>query len=106
MMSSSRLLFRRIRENTSYQYGILKTIFDWTVVVYLLIPSMVIGIFIYSSWWATPPGWITSIPFAALFIFFYFLLWGGQVHTYMREADRIFLRVNKPLMLGLKQKGL
>ncbi|WP_186306616.1 ABC transporter permease [Siminovitchia fortis] len=105
-MSSIRLLFHRIRENWNYKYKIIKTVMDWTVLVYLVIPAAVVTVFIYRSWWIEPPAWIASVPFPLLFAIYFFLLWGGYFKTFVREADIIFLRKNEKLMLGMKQGGI
>ncbi len=105
-MNSSQLLFHRIRENWKYKYKIIKTIIDWTILIYIVVPAAVITIFVYRSWWIAPPFWIASVPFSLLFAVFFFLLWGGYFKTYIREADIIFLRKNEKLMLGMKRGGI
>ncbi len=105
-MNSIRLLFHRIKENWNYKYKMIKTVIDWTVLVYLVIPAAIITIMVYKSWWTEPPEWMESVPFPLLFAVFFFLLWGGHFKTYVREADIIFLRKNEKLMLGMKQGGI
>lgn len=105
-MNSRRLLFHRIRENWNYKYKIIKSVVDWTVLVYLVIPAVIISVFVYRSWWIESPGWIEFVPFPILFALYFFLLWGGYFKTYVREADIIFLRKNEKLMLGMKQGGI
>lgn len=105
-MDSHELLFHRIKENWNYKYKIIRSIVDWTVLVYLVIPSAVIGIFVYRSWWIELPGWIEAVPFPLFFAIYFFLLWGGYFKTYVREADSVYLRKNERLMLGMKQGGI
>lgn len=105
-MNSSRLLFHRMRENWNYKYKIIKTVIDWTILIYLVVPAAAITIFVYRSWWIDPPAWIASVPFPLLFAIYFFLLWGSYFKTYIREADIIFLRKNERLMLGLKRGGI
>ncbi|KRG09383.1 hypothetical protein ACA29_23400 [Lederbergia galactosidilytica] len=91
---------------------------DWTVFVYFVLPATVISVFvyfvlpatvisffIYRSWWLEMPNWMDGVPIQLLALFF-LLLWGDHFHTYVREADRIFLRKNKKLFLQLKQWGI
>ncbi len=105
-MNSSQLLFHRIRENWKYKYKMIKTIIDWTILIYIVVPAAIITIFVYRSWWIDPPFWIASVPFPLIFAVYFFLLWGGNFKTYTREADIIFLRKNEKLMLGMKRGGI
>lgn len=105
-VNSRRLLYNRIRQNWKYQYGIIKTIIDWTIMLYLVVPTAVIGGAVYRSWWFDTPQWIEEMPFGLLFFVFFLLLWRGHFHTYVREADRIFLMKNERLMLQLKRGGI
>lgn len=105
-MNSRQLLFHRMRENWNYKYKIIKSVVDWTVLVYLVVPSIIISMFVYRSWWIDSPSWIGSVSFPMLFVLYFFLLWGGYFKTYVREADIIFLRKNEKLMLGMKQGGI
>ncbi|MFD1706789.1 ABC transporter permease [Siminovitchia sediminis] len=105
-MTSRQLLFRRIRENWHFQYSVLKSVVDWTVLVYLVLPAVGISFFIYRSWWIEAPGWIESVPFGLFFSICFFLLWGSTFQTYIREADNVFLRKQERLMLRMKQGGI
>lgn len=105
-MNSKQLFSRRLRQNWKYQYDIFKTITDWTILLYCIIPSSLVFIIIYSSWWHKAPQWIEHVPFSYLFALFFLFIWGGHFRSYYRDADRIFLIKNKRLQLGLKQKGI
>lgn len=105
-MNSKQLFSRRLRQNWNYQYDIFKTITDWTILLYCIIPSSLVFIIIYSSWWHKAPQWIEHVPFSYLFALFFLFIWGGHFRSYYRDADRIFLIKNKRLQLGLKQKGI
>lgn len=106
MLNSYQLFSDRLRQNWKYQYNIFKTIADWTVMLYIIIPSVVIILAIYHSWWNEIPEWIELIPFPLLFASLFLFIWGGHFRTYLRDADRVFLMKNKLLHLGLKQKGI
>lgn len=106
VLNSSTLLIRRLRENWKHQYGHIKAILDWTVMVYIVVPAIIIGTFIYRSWWIELPTWVEVVPFPFIFVFFFLFLWNGHLITYVREADRIFLMKNESLMLGMKCAGI
>lgn len=105
-MNSYQLFSRRLRQNWKYQYNIFKTIADWTVMLYIIIPSSVVILALYSSWWNEIPQWIELVPFSLLFALFFLFIWGGHFRTYYRDADRVFLMKNRLLHLGLKQNGI
>ncbi|MBO0992434.1 ABC transporter permease [Bacillus sp. SD088] len=104
-MKSKKLFWMRLKQGWEYRFGTIKSIIDWTVFVYFILPATVISFFIYRSWWIELPGWIDGMSIHMLALFF-LLLWGEHFHTYVREADRIFLRKNKKLFLQLKQWGI
>ncbi|WP_339162086.1 ABC transporter permease [Siminovitchia sp. FSL W7-1587] len=105
-MNSGRLLWTRVLENGKHKLKTMRAVMDWTIIVYFVIPSIVIGFFIYRSWWLEMPGWIQHIPFSFLFIGSFFLLWNSHFRTYVREADTIFLMKKERLFIGLKKGGI
>lgn len=105
-MTSDKLLMSRIKENIISEYRVMKTVFDWTIVVYLLVPFIMISIGIYRSWWIELPTWIDSVQLSLLFFFVFFFLWRSHFYTYVREADRIFLKKKEKLFIRLKQLGI
>lgn len=105
-MTSRQLLWQRLKQHWKGQYGVLKSVIDWTVFVYFVIPATVISFFVYKSWWTEIPSWMDGIPVGILFLIFFFLLWGDHFLTFVREADRIFLKRNEKLFLGLKRGGI
>ena len=73
-VNSRGLLYNRIRQNWKYQYGIIKTIIDWTIMLYLVVPTAVIGGAVYRSWWFDTPQWIEEMPFGLLVFRFLFIV--------------------------------
>lgn len=104
-VNSGKLFFHRLRQNWFYQYNIVKTIADWIIILYILVPSIIASFIMYRSWWIELPQWVEVIPFSLLFILSFLLLFilGGHFRTFIRDADRIFLMKNRPLYIRLKQ---
>jgi ABC-2 type transport system permease protein len=102
-MTSSKLLFKRLSAEWKYQYSVIKSIADWTIILYLVIPGAVISFFIYRSWWIDMPDWILSVPAALLFLPGYIASWGGNYRTFIQEADKVFLIKNRQLYFALKK---
>jgi ABC-2 type transport system permease protein len=104
-MSSSALFFNRLVKGWKFQYGVIKLVADWTVLLYLIIPSVVIFIFVYRSWWSEVPSWIEGFPMFLLFILLYLLSWSGNIRTYIEEADKVFLIKKFDYIWNLKKWG-
>ncbi|WP_428908320.1 hypothetical protein [Niallia sp. Krafla_26] len=54
-------------KNWKYQISIFKTIVDWIVMLYIILPAILIFIFNYLSWWNEIPVWIANIPLFLVF---------------------------------------
>lgn len=104
-MSSSKLFFNRLRKGWRYQYGVIKMIADWTVMLYIALPAITIFLFIYRSWWTDIPSWIENVPFFLLFFLLYLLSWNGNIRTYIEAADKVFLIKKFNLFWGMKKWG-
>jgi ABC-2 type transport system permease protein len=102
-MTSRKLLFKRLSAEWKYQYSVIKSVADWTIILYLMVPAAVISFFIYRSWWIDMPEWIASVPAAFLFMPGYLASWGGNYRTFIQEADKVFLIKNRQLYFGLKK---
>lgn len=106
MMTSNRLLFNRVKQNIMFTYNIYKVVFDWTIIVYLVLPALIISGAIYYSWWSQGPVWLQFVPLELFLVIYFCLTWMGHFRTYVRRADQIYLAKNIPLQLSLKQKGM
>lgn len=104
-MKSRELFYHRVIRNWMFQSKVFRSVADWTVVLYILIPAIIFCTAMYLSWWKEVPQWLDSIPFIILFFVLYLLSWTGNIRTFMVEADKVFL-VKKPhLISGLKRRA-
>ena len=83
-VNSRRLLFIRIRQNWNYQYSHIKSILDWTVMVYLIVPAIIIGALVYRSWWLELPSWIGAFLYR-LYSPFLSYFYGKVIFKHMLE---------------------
>ena len=104
-MSSWKLFRDRYIRDRKYQYRVIRSIADWTIIIYLIIPALLFIIFQYRSWWMDLPSWIESIPFILIFMLIYLLSWNGSIRTYVEEADKVFLIKMQLVFLGMKKWG-
>ncbi|MCH1625365.1 ABC transporter permease [Ferdinandcohnia quinoae] len=101
-MKGSRLFIDRFKRECKFQWGVFRSIFDWTIIVYLLIPSFFIFSYNYFTWWNQLPGWFESIPIHFILGAIYIACWQGIIRTYMEEADQLFLIQKHVLIVELK----
>jgi ABC-2 type transport system permease protein len=104
-MKSIDLFFRRLISSWKYQYGVFRSIADWTILLYIIIPGAAILAMMYRSWWAETPGWIANLPLFLLFFLLYVFSWLGNIRPFVQEADRVFLVKNRNLYLGMRKWG-
>lgn len=105
-MNSRRLFFQRRKQEWKYQYRAIMSIFDWTIILYILVPAFFFSGLIYRSWWLETPQWAEGLPVAFLFVLLFLLLWNGHFRTYIKDADRIYLLKKEALFIGLKKHGI
>lgn len=104
-MSSWNLFFDRLVRSWKFQYRAIRSIADWTIILYLIIPANVFFIMIYRSWWLDTPAWIENIPLFLLFYFFYVFSWNGSIRTFVQEGDKVFLIKKRHSFIGMKNWG-
>nr|WP_295972291.1 ABC transporter permease [uncultured Bacillus sp.] len=106
-MTGRQLFCKRLKEEWTYQWNIIKTVLDWTIILYLVIPTVVIGSFMYAeAWQSIELYWSSLIPFPLLLLVLLLLTASGNFRTYLQEADLLYLLQQKPLLHGLKRYGL
>ncbi|MCQ6274940.1 ABC transporter permease [Bacillus sp. V3B] len=102
-MNSFEIFFDRVKRDYLFQYKIIKTVFDWTVLLYLVIPTLIITFFIYRSWWLELPEWSEYLSLPLLAILAYFVSSTDSYRTFVKEADGIFLLKHKKKFTNLKK---
>jgi ABC-2 type transport system permease protein len=90
-MSGLQLWYKRVKQDWRYHFKNILSIFDWTIILYLLIPFLVFVGIAYHSWWFTVPNWLVGFPPSLYFLGCYFICWQGGIRTFMEEADQLYL---------------
>jgi ABC-2 type transport system permease protein len=105
-MRASTLFRRRLTAEWGYQWGVMKTVLDWTIVVYLVIPLMIAAPLLYADMWEhSGLYWSGRLPFAVLFVLILLVTAGGNFRTYLMEADLLYLLQKKELLHPFKRLG-
>lgn len=104
-MNSFSIFRKRLFMNWRYQLSVISKVLDWTVLVYLILPFIVIFSFIYHSWWSSPPSWMNEISLSLFIPFLYFFTWIGSIRTFILEADKVFFIKHTRSFFNLKKWG-
>ncbi|MDX8367469.1 ABC transporter permease [Cytobacillus sp. IB215665] len=102
-MIGSSLFFERLKREWKFQWGIFRSIADWTIIVYIIIPTLLACSYIYGLWWITIPSWIVPVPELYLFLVIYLYCWLGSCRFFIEEADQLFLIQKKQIVRNLKK---
>lgn len=105
-MRGSTIWWRRLIQDWLYQFKIIRTVFDWTIIVYLLIPFLAFLGITYYSWWNSLPDWLEGVPYEVLFLFCFLLCWQGTIRTFMEEADQLTLLQFSEIMTEIRYIGV
>ena len=85
---------------------LLKSIVDWTVALYLVVPGAIIGYFLYKDFANTVENlWVTHVPLIIWIILLLFVTRMPPIRSYLQHADRLFLIQNQKQLILLKQAG-
>ncbi|WP_010631447.1 ABC transporter permease [Sporolactobacillus vineae] len=103
-MSGNKLFFRRVVSEFHYQQRVLKTIVDWSIMLYLAIPSAVIIPFIYADVWRNIHiYWNARIPVSIVLLLLLILSGNGTLRTGLLDADLLFLIQRRKAIRQLKR---
>ncbi|WP_042345231.1 ABC transporter permease [Bacillus massiliigorillae] len=105
-MSSFRIFCNRVKRDYVYQYGIIKSVADWTVMLYIIIPFSIAGIMIYRSWWNELPDWSVFLSLKLTVIIAYLLCWTGSLRTFVQEADGLYFIQHTRKFIAMKKWAL
>ncbi|WP_036696746.1 ABC transporter permease [Paenibacillus taiwanensis] len=93
MMRPWPLVFRRWRLNLNYQWKALRIVMDWTVMLYIIVPALLLGFKFYYGWWTEPVVIPSQAVFQTLWIYPFFVpILMSRVRTWSEGGDILFLR--------------
>lgn len=106
LIKSGSLFRRRLLQHWKFQYGVWRIAIDWTVMLYLLIPGLLIGGYFYKSWWQEMPSWSEPVPFILLIGIVFLLCWTSSLRLFIEAPDQLFLRQQASWIQTLIRRGL
>jgi len=105
-MSGVKIWWLRAKRDWLYQFSIFRSVFDWTIIVYLVIPTLVFAGIAYKSWWDSIPSWLSFFPIELFFLICFFLCWQGGIRTFMEEADQLTLLQFPKIIYTIRRIGV
>ncbi|EZH65155.1 hypothetical protein DH09_16030 [Bacillaceae bacterium JMAK1] len=105
-MTPKSLVAERIKTEWHEKKQLWKLVYDWTVILYIVLPGVIIGGFLYYDNLFDPVPWMRTIPPAILGFFIFFAIVPGQLRYYYREADQLFLHQQTDWMRSIRRSGL
>lgn len=108
-MTGRALFFQRMFHYWRYQWKVFRTIIDWTVALYIVLPAAAFVVYQYAEWLngkGLLDGAAGVLGWDWLYVFSVLLLCTGFIHTFLLEADHVFLVHAKHLMQQLKRYAL
>lgn len=101
-----KLFWHRLRGHLSNQAGVIRSIVDWTVMLYLVIPPLLLTIGWYSELLREGlPEIFGQMPLAVYCVVFVLLMGTGGIQLFLYEGDVLFVRSNRVWMRGLLLRG-
>jgi len=85
------LFYRRLRYEWKFQFRVFKTVIDWTVALYLVLPAIALIVYQYYEWWRAAPFWLAMMPAELFLLALVLFVWASPVRLFIAEGDQLFL---------------
>ena len=106
MITPNKLFFKRLISEWKYNFSIWRTVIDWTIALYIVIPLIAFGIDQYWIWWHITPNWLNIIPFNFFIATNVLFAWSGTIRVFIQEADQIFLLNQNKWVKAIIKRGI
>lgn len=105
-MTAKQLIKKRALQEFRFQWGVFRSVLDWTVILYMVVPVLVIIPFVYiEAWTQIDLYWSENLPSFLLIVALLLLVSSGNFRTFLLEADLLFLIQKRALLRRMKQHG-
>src|SRR5665648_75460 len=95
MMTVPKLFWQRLASDWKYQYEAWRTVVDWVVALYIVIPGLGLFIYEYLGWWREMPSLLIYANLNAFLGIVFLFTWLGTTRIFLEEADQLFLLQKK-----------
>ena len=101
MLTVRKLFWQRLAGSWKFQISVWKTVVDWVVALYIVIPFSAIFINAYLNWWKNIPPELNYFPLNVFLGIILVFSWTGTPQIFLADADQIFLFQRKVWIKGL-----
>lgn len=105
MIKPNQLFLHRLRYDLLESYKIIKMVLDWTVLLYMVLPSFIIFLAYYIKLWDQIPIHLQNITFNSVLVFTFCSFFFNDIKSYLYKADQLFLIQNKSLLKSISRYG-
>lgn len=106
MININKLFIKRLTSEWKYNLGVWKSVIDWTVALYIVIPALAFAIYQYRLWWYNPPKVLAMLPITIFIAISAFFAWQGTIRIFVKEADQLFLLKRTKWVPGIIGRGI
>jgi len=100
------LFGRRLREYIRSQTSVFRSISDWTVWLYLLIPGVLLSARLYYGLWVEGlPIFSQALPAGIFPSLMLLIIYRASILLFVQEGDVLFIRMAKRFMSGIMLRG-
>ncbi|TGA97683.1 ABC transporter permease [Sporolactobacillus shoreae] len=105
-MSGNKLFIKRFLQQLHDQWNVIRSVLDWSIMLYIAIPAAAIAPFLYADIWRNIHSyWDTHLPVSLLLTLILLLSGRGNIRTYLMDADLLFLIQKRRQTHQLKRCG-
>jgi ABC-2 type transport system permease protein len=91
MIKPQQLFLKRLVSEWRFQYTAWKSVINWIVAIYIVLPAAAVGVYGYIMLWRQPPAWLGLISLSWLAAGVFYSAWSGTIRILVEEADQLFL---------------
>lgn len=103
-MSGNKLFLHRLMGEFQYQRNVIRTVLDWSILLYIAIPAIAVIPFFYADVWRNIRiYWDARIPVSIVLVLILILSGYGNIRTYLLDADLLFLIQKRKVIHQLKR---
>lgn len=101
------LFVKRLKFEWNFQYRVIRTVVDdWSVLAYLIVPTVLYLILYYAYLWSTQPEWIYNVTVFQFAIFLFLVIGFRNMRSFFDYADQLFLLQRKSWISKLRKYGM
>lgn len=103
-MTGRKLFWHRLYKELTFQLGVIRSVVDWTILVYFVVPAIILSPFFYQDMWLNIDlYWDAVIPVELLILMLFLVLIRGNFRSFIDEADQLFVLRHTHIFQSLKQ---